>query len=63
LTTITSRWLVDHDGAVRETKPLSCFSTTEQKRTHRGSLPNANGRDGRLDVGHGVIDRKACYKT
>lgn len=56
LSKVAPTWLVDHDRAVRQAKPLAFGSAAEQQRAHRCGLPNANCRDGRSDIGHGIVD-------
>lgn len=52
--------LVHHDGGVRETVTFAGGAAAEQERAHGGGLPDADGCDGGLDVGHCVVDGEAC---
>lgn len=48
--------LVYHDGAVREGVALAGLAAQQQDGGHGGGGADADGRHGRLDVGHGVVD-------
>lgn len=48
--------LVHHDGAVRQGVALAGLAAQQQDGGHGGGGADADGRHGRLDVGHGVVD-------
>lgn len=48
--------LVHHDGAVRQGVALAGLAAQQQDGGHGGGGPHADGRHGRLDVGHCVVD-------
>lgn len=52
----TAQWLVHHDGAVRQGIALPRLAAQQQDGGHGGGGADADGRHGRLDVGHGVVD-------
>jgi hypothetical protein len=47
---------VHHDPRVRQAEASPRRPAAEQQAAHRRCLPEADGRDGALDVLHGVVD-------
>ncbi|MNN31758.1 hypothetical protein D3C81_1454570 [compost metagenome] len=53
-----ARGLVHHDPRVRQGDALAGFTRRQDQRTGRGGHAHDHGRDRRLDVLHGVVDRE-----
>ena len=51
--------LMDHDPRVRQGEAAALFAGGQQKRAHRGRLPDAHRRHFGADELHRVVDRKA----
>lgn len=49
---------MDHDAAVRQHEALARRAAAQQQRAHRRRLAKTDGRHGRPDVLHRVVDRK-----
>lgn len=58
LARVPARDLVDHDAAVRQHEALARRAAAQQQRAHRRRLAQADGRHGRPDVLHRVVDRE-----
>ena len=50
--------LMDHDARVGEREALALLAGAEQERAHARRLPQAERRDRRPDILHGVVDRE-----
>ena len=50
----------DHDFRVREGKSFALFACREEDGAHRSRHADADGRDVRLNVIHGIDDRQPC---
>lgn len=57
---VSSARLVQHDARMRQGIALPLCASGEQERAHARSLADADCRDGRADVLHGIVDGEAC---
>ena len=55
----SSHGLMDQDSRMGKRIPFTLLSRSQKQRRHAGGLPEADGRDLRLDVLHGVVDRQS----
>ena len=56
----TAERLVDHDLGMRQGEAFALGTGRQEYRRHAGSGTDADRRDVRLDVLHGIVDGHAC---